>query len=327
MRCPTLKQLPPPPPDKSGWPWTEESLQLPDNMPNGAPWPKLSIVTPSLNQGQYIEETIRSVLLQGYPAMEYIIVDGGSTDGSVAIIRKYEKWLSFWVSESDNGQSHAINKGFAKASGAVMNWINSDDFLEKEAVYSVASAFNLFPENIFVGATSDFNEQTRCKLTISPKRITVNDIVRFWSGWYGWIQPSIFFPRSAFIESGGLDENLHYVMDLDLYCRLMRTCSVHYIDKAISSFRRHKLAKTTKYYHNMMLELAKISLRHMHHSENFNRQDHIDQVIQFLIRRANRLLRDQEPIFSLKYLMYSFRIDFMRTFLMIGKVVSGKLHG
>ena len=112
MRCPTLKELPPSEAGKTGWPWTEESPQLPDNMPDGSPCPKISIVTPSLNQGQFIEETIRSVLLQGYPNLEYIIIDGGSTDGSVDIIKKYEKWLAYWITEPDRDQGHAINKGF-----------------------------------------------------------------------------------------------------------------------------------------------------------------------------------------------------------------------
>src|SRR5262245_23266161 len=108
MSCTRLIALPPPPPSKTGWPWTEESPPLPETMPDGSPWPRLSIVTPSYNQGQFIEATIRSVLLQGYPNLEYVVIDGASTDNSVGIIKQYEKWLTYWVSEPDSGQSCAI---------------------------------------------------------------------------------------------------------------------------------------------------------------------------------------------------------------------------
>ena len=96
---------------------------MPPVRPDGSAWPRISIVTPSYNQGQFIEETIRSILLQGYPDLEYIIIDGGSTDQSVEIIRKYEPWLTYWVSEKDRGQSHAINKGFERASGEIRGYI------------------------------------------------------------------------------------------------------------------------------------------------------------------------------------------------------------
>ena len=97
-------------------------------MPNGEAWPRISIVTPSFNQGQFIEETIRSILLQGYPNLEYIIIDGGSTDESVEIIKKYEPWLTYWVSEKDRGQAHAINKGLERCTGEILAYINSDDY-------------------------------------------------------------------------------------------------------------------------------------------------------------------------------------------------------
>lgn len=138
MRCPTLAELPPPPPGKTGWPWTEESSQLPESMPDGGPWPRISIVTPSYNQDRYVEETIRSVLLQGYPNLEYSVIDGGSNDSSPEIIKKYEKWLTFWVSEPDRGQSHAINKGLTSATGQWANWLNSDDYFLRDALREVA---------------------------------------------------------------------------------------------------------------------------------------------------------------------------------------------
>src|SRR5689334_6100335 len=119
MRCPRLTGLPPPPPGRTDWPWTVETPQLPALRPDGSAWPRISIVTPSYNQGQFIEETIRSVLLQGYPDLEYIVIDGGSSDDSPAIIAKYAPWLTHWVSEPDRGQAHAINKGLVHATGVI----------------------------------------------------------------------------------------------------------------------------------------------------------------------------------------------------------------
>lgn len=155
MRCPTLAELPPPPPDRTGWPWTVESPRVPDTMSDGRLcWPRISIVTPSYNQARFIEETIRSILLQGYPDLEYIIIDGGSTDDTVAILRKYEKHLAYWVSEKDRGQSHAINKGMERISGDVWMYQNSDDLLSRGALAAVADRF-ADPSVSWVGGASE----------------------------------------------------------------------------------------------------------------------------------------------------------------------------
>ena len=142
----TLKDLPPSPPEKTGWPWTEQTEPLPPRMPDGSEWPRISIVTPSYNQGEFIEETIRSVLLQGYPNLEYIIIDGGSKDNSIELIKKYEKYLAYLVSEPDKGQSHAINKGFRRATGVLVGWQNSDDFYHSGAFEAAAKACFAHPE-------------------------------------------------------------------------------------------------------------------------------------------------------------------------------------
>ena len=159
MRCPTLNELPPPLSEKTGWPWTEGSPKLTDHMTNGNRWPLVSIVTPSYNQGQFIEETIRSVLLQGYPNLEYIIIDGGSTDNSVEIIRKYEPWLAYWVSEPDNGQSEAINRGWSISQGDILAWLNSDDMYTQNAIQTAVSTLQRHPEMTMIyGDTNVINE-------------------------------------------------------------------------------------------------------------------------------------------------------------------------
>src|SRR5258706_9696990 len=136
MRSPTLRDLPPPPPGKTGWPWTEETQPAADVLPNKAFQrisprisrisPRISIVTPSYNQGRFLEETIRSVLLQDYPNVEYFVIDGGSRDESVDVITKYSPWLAHWESVRDNGQADAINKGFRLATGELVAYLNSD---------------------------------------------------------------------------------------------------------------------------------------------------------------------------------------------------------
>jgi len=214
MRCPTLKELPPPPPGKIGWPWTEESPPLPDTMPDGRPWPRVSIVTPSYNQGQFIEETIRSVLLQGYPDLEYIIIDGGSTDGSVDIIRKYEPWLAYWVSEPDKGQADAINKGWRKATGEFLSWLNSDDILLPNALVQAVSHLVANRDSLLVYCDQRvIDENSNMLFEIHLPDFELRDVIR---SWLNPVNQPGFLMRSKVLKCVGfLDENLSFSMDFD----------------------------------------------------------------------------------------------------------------
>jgi len=144
-----MSTLPKPPPGRTGWPWITEAGwdSASDSVKRDVP--RITVVTPSFNQAEFIEETIRSVLLQGYPNLEYIVIDGGSTDGSVEVIEKYSPWLTYWCSEPDRGQSHAINKGFERATGEILGWINSDDILYSGALQ--AAAEGLSDADLFLG--------------------------------------------------------------------------------------------------------------------------------------------------------------------------------
>jgi len=261
MRCPTLSELPPPPKGKKGWPWTEETPQLPETMPGGMPWPRVSIVTPSYNQGRFIEETIRSVLLQGYPELEYIIIDGGSTDSSVEIIKKYEKWLTYWVSEPDRGQSHAINKGFEKATGEIYSWLNSDDYLLKDALKNVATAYNASPRaGAWCGGALLVNRDNRILMVRWPKVLNKEGIANWHQN--SFQQSACFFSKSAWEKCKPLDENLHYAMDFDLWLRVAGAFSIEKASHVLSADHVHANAKTYKEMGHMYAEIFVIQIRH-----------------------------------------------------------------
>jgi glycosyltransferase involved in cell wall biosynthesis len=254
MRCPELQNFQTPPIGKVGWPWTEESQQLSDKMPGGSNWPRISIVTPSLNQGQFIEETIRSVLLQGYPNLEYIIIDGGSTDNTLEIIQKYEKWLYYWVSEPDKGQSDAINKGFSIATGEIVAWLNSDDFYNIKAVGKVAKHFAmnkhchlLCGDCIFIGEDGDRIKNFKSRFAqIRDTSSSYKKVLKklFFGNNYVY-QPSAFMRSSVFSEIGYLKVSLHYAMDLDLWLRIIKTHQLTYLPVSLSCFRFQPRSKTT----------------------------------------------------------------------------------
>lgn len=248
MRCPRLDELPSPPEGKIGWPWTEQSEPLLDKMPDGSDWPRISIVTPSYNQGQFIEETIRSVLLQGYPNLEYIIIDGGSSDNSVEIIKKYEAWISYWVSERDSGQSDAINKGLKKTTGQVMGWLNSDDmhylnaYCNLTRFYRPGAALWIGKDCVLNGDLIDFN--SNCSPIIS-KQVPIR-----WEHilYYKVIIPQVgtFWSRELWIKVDQYISEYHLALDYDLWLRMSKyVCSIP-VPEILGITRVQPEAKTVK---------------------------------------------------------------------------------
>ncbi len=215
-----LKELPAPPTGREGWPWTTECD--PSVYVNGTCWPKISIVTPSYNQGAFIEESIRSILLQNYPNLEYIIVDGGSNDQSTEILKKYNAWIHFWVSEEDNGQSHAINKGLKRATGEIFNWINSDDYLTPLSLFEIAKAFTSYPKCRLVVSPINFVTAKGKLIRVNPPT-KVNPLIWDTLQAKGLNQPGMFFSLPLLKALSGVNERFHYSMDLDLWKRYLLT--------------------------------------------------------------------------------------------------------
>jgi len=215
-------------------------------------------VTPSLNQGAFIEETIRSVLLQGYPDLEYIVVDGGSTDNSVGVIHKYEQWLTYWVSEPDSGQSQAINKGFGRATGEIVAWLNSDDvYLPGVMADSVMALLADRRTGIAYGRVELFDEQ-RGSVRVSDAVPTELASLLFQSP---ICQPGAFLRRVAVSEAGYLDQALHYCFDYDLYLRVAREWGIVPIDRLIARYRLWPESKTVSERDGFMPERVAVVRR------------------------------------------------------------------
>lgn len=237
----TPKDLPLSPKGKTGWPWTEQIEALPDHLPDGSQWPRISVVTPSYNQGQFIEETIRSVLLQGYPNLEYIIIDGGSTDNSVEIIKKYEKYLAYWVSEPDKGQSHALNKGFRRATGHLVGWQNSDDYYHSKAFLYAAQALRIFSDtDVFYGNLNHVNENGSLIYSCKLEQFELKNMLP----WQCIFNQSSFFKRELFQEGNFLNEAKQHIMDYDFFWRLILAgYKFKFIPEIGASYREHSNAK------------------------------------------------------------------------------------
>jgi len=227
--------------------------------------PIISIVTPSYNQGSYLEETILSVLEQGYPALEFFIFDGGSTDGSLDIIQKHQDQLTFWESKPDRGQSHAINKGFRMASGEIVAWLNSDDLLAPGALKVVAQAWQQNPGVGLITGQTEIIDQAG-KPTGNIFGSEPNVINSLLSSENPVSQPSTFFSTSALKEVGFLDETLHMSMDWDLWLRIGARFPMLFITKILSKSRTWEMTKTRT-------QLVRSGPEHIRIVKNFFKQN------------------------------------------------------
>jgi len=205
--------------------------------------PLVSIVTPSFNQAKYLEKTIQSVLSQEYPRVEYILVDGGSTDGSVEIIRKYEKDLAWWISEPDAGQTDAINKGFAHANGEIFAWLNSDDTYEPGAIREAVDYLLAHPEIGMVYGDANFIDETGRIIGKFPAAQT--DYRRLRRGYVHIPQQASFWRAELWRQVAPLDSSFYFAMDYDLWVRLAKITQIRYLPGHVwANFRLHLDAKT-----------------------------------------------------------------------------------
>lgn len=206
-------------------------------------YPKISIITPTFNQGSYIEKTILSILDQNYPNLEYIIIDGGSTDETLSIIKKYEQRITYWISEADKGQSDAINKGIRMATGDIINWINSDDYLEDNVLFKIACEF----ENSDIDVVCGYSDLITNSGLISKRTSQLQgDFASFISRGH-IMQPSTFFRKQIFDAYTPLATNLHYMMDHYLWLQYIcenGLSKVLYVDYKISNVLLHEKAKS-----------------------------------------------------------------------------------
>ncbi len=218
--------------------------------------PRVTIVTPSYNQAQFLEQTIQSVLGQEYPNLEYFIVDGASTDGSVEIIQHYADRLSWWVSEKDHGQSEAINKGFARATGDIIGWLNSDDLYQPGAIAAAVEAFQAHPE---VGLVySDVLAIDGDNHVLNLMRCGdwgLDELMSF----HTLNQPGVFMKRSVLEQAGYyLDPSYHYLLDTQLWLRLAQFAPMVYIRKTLAAGRFHPKAKNLSATQHYGIEAIKL---------------------------------------------------------------------
>lgn len=239
------ESLPSAPAGKSGWPWQVSVVPLQRSMLGGGRWPRLSIVIPSFNQAEYLEEALRSVILQGYPNLQLLVIDGGSTDGSVDVVRKYASFIARWRSRRDAGQAAAINEGFAAADGELLAYLNSDDLYQPGALAAVAEAFVAQgrPDTaLLCGAVEDFDANGRGRIHGNSQ---FGSVLQWLDGGVSLHQPGCFWTKYLWHRCGPLLQNSHYVFDRYFFaaCRTRGARFLH-LPTVLARFRHHHDSKT-----------------------------------------------------------------------------------
>ncbi|MGB3401844.1 MAG: tetratricopeptide repeat protein [Microcoleaceae cyanobacterium] len=241
-------------PQPTGWPYVQQQPFIPPKtLPDGRPWPKISVITPSYNQGEFIEETILSIIHQNYPNVEYILIDGGSTDETMTVVKRYQKHFSYVVSEPDKGQSNAINKGFQRATGEIVTWLNSDDRFAPGALYAAALAFYTSGADIVAGICQVFQGQQEALHHVTSSQpgvlslADILDVEHCWLSGKFFHQPEVLFTRAIWQKAGGaVDEDLYYSMDYEMWARFAAAgAKICPITHPIAQFRMHEAQKTS----------------------------------------------------------------------------------
>lgn len=260
--------------------------------------PKISVVTPSYNKARFLEDCIISVLSQNYPELEYFIIDGGSTDQSVDIIKKYEKKITFWVSEPDEGQSDAINKGFRMATGEIVAWLNADDFYLPGAFAIVAEAYQNNPEaSFYFGDGLRVDEAGQPESGFFPDGLVLFNRAALIFGINYILQPAAFINRSYLVKINYLDPTLHYVMDFDLWMRLSQLAPPVPIPAHLAASREYDETKTLTGSFRRIEELRQITEKH-------SGSPMTPGTLCYFLDTLHRLVQEREDVFP-----RSFRSD------------------
>lgn len=231
-------------PDPEGYRWEGESLTAGISDPPATGWPRVSVITPSFNQGHYLDATIRSVLLQRYPNLEYIVMDGGSSDQSSRIIRKYSDWISHWRSHKDRGQSAAINEGLSHATGEIVAYLNSDDRYVPGAIANAVRAMEEQNRDWVAGGCTFVDDRGNHQHTWLPRPPPADRALAVVSPW-GVPQPSCFWRRDLFTRYGTFREDMSYTFDTDFQVRLaLRGCNPAILSDVLSYATLHATSKT-----------------------------------------------------------------------------------